>query len=258
VAEADRPVYCGQCGNPIQEGDKFCGACGARIPPAAPNAANPEEIPQQVYAPPVVLSRSRSRTLILVIAVRALLVLLLAGAGVGALGALGFLGIDRVLHPAGRSPDPAFDPLLPTLQERTTAPIMLPAELPEELKNVALDADLSGDSYGILFLHRPTGNKVESYVHANDAGTLTASPEPQETSEYFEATREETVELPDGTEATLRYMKPAIEGGNYGPFWEGTFEKQGYTYTLSVPLADSSGDVARRALSTMIEVPDEG
>jgi hypothetical protein len=34
-----------------------------------------------------------------------------------------------------------------------------------------------------------------------DAGTLTASIEPQETSEYFEATREEMVKLPDGTEA---------------------------------------------------------
>jgi hypothetical protein len=135
---------------------------------------------------------------------------------------------------------------------------MLPAELPKELKNVALDADLSGDRYGILFLNRPTGNTVESYVHASDAGTLTASPEPQETSEYFEATREEAVELPDGTEAELRYMEPTMEGGNYGPFWDGSFEKQGYTYTLSVPLADPSGDVARRALSTMIEVPGEG
>ncbi len=53
-------------------------------------------------------------------------------------------------------------------------------------------------------------------------------------------------------------MEPTMEGGNYGPFWEGSFEKQGYTYTLSVPLADSSGNVARRALATLVEVPDEG
>lgn len=193
--------------------------------------------------------------MILVIAVGALVVLLLAGAGMVALGPF---GVDGVLRSAGRSPDPAFDPLLPTLRERTTAPIMLPAELPEELKNVAVDADLSGDRYGILFLQRPTGNTVERYVHTNDAGTLTASPESGDTSEYFEATREETVELPDGTEAKLRYMEPTMEGGSYGPFWEGSFEKQGYTYTLGVPLADPSGDVARRALSTMVEVPDEG
>jgi hypothetical protein len=65
------------------------------------------------------------------------------------------------------------------------------------------------------------------------------------------------VELPDGTEAKLRYMEPTLEG-NYGPYWEGSFEKQGYTYMLSVPLAKSSGDVARQTLSTMVKVPDEG
>jgi hypothetical protein len=53
-------------------------------------------------------------------------------------------------------------------------------------------------------------------------------------------------------------MEPTMEGGNNGPFWEGSFEKQGYTYTLNVLLADSSGDVARRALCTMVVVPDEG
>jgi hypothetical protein len=53
-------------------------------------------------------------------------------------------------------------------------------------------------------------------------------------------------------------MEPKMKGENNGPFWEGSFEKQGYTYTLTVSLADPSGDVARRALSTMVEVPDEG
>jgi hypothetical protein len=64
--------------------------------------------------------------------------------------------------------------------------------------------------------------------------------------------------LLNGTEAKLRYMEPTMEVGSYGPFWEGSFQKQGYTYTLNVPLSDSSGDVARRALSTMVVVPDEG
>jgi hypothetical protein len=131
---------------------------------------------------------------------------------------------------------------------------MLPAELPEEPKNVVVEAGLSGEHYGILFLRRPTGNTMERCVHANDAGTLTALPESQETTEYFQT----TVELPDGTETTLRYIEPTMEGGNYDPFWEGSFERQGYTYTLPVPLADPSCDVARRALSTMVEVPDEG
>lgn len=54
----------------------------------------------------------------------------------------------------------AFDPLLSTLRQKTSPPIMLPAEPPYE----------------------PSG--------------------------VFEATKEEQVELPDGTEATLTYMEP--------------------------------------------------
>jgi hypothetical protein len=73
---------------------------------------------------------------------------------------------------------------------------------------------------------------VERYIHTNDAGTFTASPTPQE------APPEETVELSDGTEATLRYMEHTMEGGNYGPLWEGSFEKQEYYYTLP----DHSGE----------------
>ena len=56
---------------------------------------------------------------------------------------------------------------------------------------------------------------------------------------------------PDDAEAILRYMEPRMEGGSYGPF-----EKRGYTYTLSIPLPDPSGDVARRALATMVGVSD--
>ncbi len=155
--------------------------------------------------------------------------------------------------PQNATPDPAFGPILPTLRQTTTAPIVLPAELPEELRNVAVDVDRGGDEYGILFLYRPTGNVTESYVHANDVGTLTAAPGPGAAdSQYFDATSTETVGLPDGTEATLRYMEPNMEGGNQGPFWEGEFEKNGYTYTLRIPLNDPSGEVARRVLSSMI------
>jgi hypothetical protein len=85
---------------------------------------------------------------------------------------------------------------------------MLPADLPEELGNVAVDADRSGERYGILSLYRPKGNVVEGYVHANDVGTLVAAPNPPyESSELFEITKEEAVELSDGTEATLRYHR---------------------------------------------------
>ncbi len=161
--------------------------------------------------------------------------------------------------PQNASPDPAFDPIIPTLRQTTTAPIMLPAELPAELRNVAADADRGGDEYGVLFLYRPTGNVSESYVHANDVGTLTAAPGPAAAdSEYFDATSTETVELTGGTEATLRYMEPNTQGGNQGPFWEGEFDKDGYAYALRIPLDDPSGEVARRVLSSMVPVPGSG
>lgn len=137
---------------------------------------------------------------------------------------------------------------------------MLPAELPDELENVAVDADRGGDEYGILFLFEPPGDVEQSYVHANDSGTIVAAPEPPyEPSGVFEATKEEQVELPDGTEATLEYMEPK-EGElvNQGPYWEGSFEREGHHYVLRVPLQDPSGDMARQVLTSMVEVPGEG
>ncbi|MDP9484185.1 MAG: hypothetical protein M3Q49_00030 [Actinomycetota bacterium] len=161
--------------------------------------------------------------------------------------------------PQDALPDPAFDPIYPTLRQTTTAPIVLPAELPDELRNVAVDADRGGDEYGVLFLYQPTGNVLESQVRANTVGTLTASPEPRDPAfGYVGVTSTETVELADGTEATLRYMDPSREGYNQGPFWEGEFENSGHFYTLSVFLDDPSGDVARRALSSIIPVPGSG
>ncbi len=154
----------------------------------------------------------------------------------------------------GDSPASAFDDLLPVLQERTEAPIMLPATLPQGLENVAVDADREGEEYGILFLGQPTGNTVETFVGANSVGTFTATPEPESnpTNEFFEATRTEEIELPDGTPATLRRMEPTGTPANQGPYWEGTFEREGYTYTLTIELPDTSGDVAGRTLSSMV------
>lgn len=87
---------------------------------------------------------------------------------------------------------------------------MLPASLPEELENVAVDEDLEGEEYGILFQAESTGNELDTFVGANNVGTLTAEPAPASSTdnEFFEATRTEDVELPDGTPATLRYMEP--------------------------------------------------
>src|SRR5215207_1338116 len=90
--------------------------------------------------------------------------------------------------PASLPPDPAFDPLLPTLREMTTALIMLPATLPPKLKSVAIGNDLdnqdsadttSGDKYTILFLNPDAypppdlTQIVQPYAHYKVLGTLT-------------------------------------------------------------------------------------
>jgi hypothetical protein len=51
-------------------------------------------------------------------------------------------------------------------------------------------------------------------------------------------------------------MVPMEEMTNYGPYWEGTFEKDGYIYTLSVYLAKDGKEITRQALSTMVPVED--
>ncbi|QIN79913.1 hypothetical protein GBA65_16820 [Rubrobacter marinus] len=154
------------------------------------------------------------------------------------------------------APDPVFGEILPTLAARTTAPIMLPADLPPDLSNVAVDADRSGEEYGILFQYRPGGGVLDSYVGANDVGTLMVEPAPGAVPAFdVEPSREESVTLPDGTEANLKYSDPSAEGYNEGPFWEGEFQKSGYSYTLRLPLPDPSGDTARQVLSSMVEVP---
>jgi hypothetical protein len=63
-----------------------------------------------------------------------------------------------------------------------------------------------------LFLRDPPNSIEERYVRAKVLGTLQVLPEDQsKSSEYFEATKVDTVKLPDGTEATLRYMEPVWE-----------------------------------------------
>ena len=90
-------------------------------------------------------------------------------------------------------------------------------------------------------------------------GTSTAYPEEDLANEYFEAEAIEDVVLPNGTKATLGYMVPAGRAGSQGPFWEGKFDKRGFTYNLMVvkPNEITEGQV-RRTLSTMVLVPDSG
>lgn len=90
--------------------------------------------------------------------------------------------MDVNLCVAAVNVDLAFDALLPTPRQMTMAPIMLPARLPEELSNVAIDSATGGDEYGILFLAQPTDDIVKDYVHAYDKGTIRSTSDPREVS----------------------------------------------------------------------------
>ena len=48
MSEGVRPTYCGNCGSPVQEDDRFCGSCGAVTAPPAQQAQ--QVIPRQVAA----------------------------------------------------------------------------------------------------------------------------------------------------------------------------------------------------------------
>lgn len=158
--------------------------------------------------------------------------------------------------PPHAPPDPAFDLLLPPLKSLTTAPIMLPAELPNELENVGINENLEGDRYGLTFLTTPPEELVGGWGRYETIGSLQAVPTSEvEPDQRFEATSTEYVELPDGTEATLSYMEPVAEVAMYDPQWEGTFDKNGYTYSLE--MADYGKENVKQALSTVVEVRGE-
>jgi hypothetical protein len=57
---------------------------------------------------------------------------------------------DPVKRAAGRTdpPDPAFDPLLKAMRNRSDAPIVLPTELSKKLKNAAVGRDVRGTNTG--------------------------------------------------------------------------------------------------------------
>lgn len=188
------------------------------------------------------------------------MVLLVVGAGVAAFIAL------RPGEPLGTAergpavtpdspPDQAFDLLLPTLKRWTDAPIMLPVELPNGMENVAIDADLDGDSYGILFEDTPPDEMVDTFVRYRTVATLRVIPEAAlEPNEQFKTVSTEAIELPDGTEAILSRMEPVGERPTQGPYWEGTFERGGFAYTLTVTSEALAKANVEQALSTMVQV----
>ena len=77
-----------------------------------------------------------------------------------------------------------------------------------------------------------------------------------EPNKRFQVASTEDVRLLDGTQAQLRYVIPVGEVVNYGPYWEGTFHKGEYIYTLSVFLGQNGKKITKQTLSTMVPVGD--
>lgn len=295
MTEVNFPSYCEQCGELAQEGDRFCGNCGATVTPVTPE--DPQVIPRPAATAQDSTATRNKRTLLMACAVGVLLLLVVGGgsltlAGVGpGVNLLGgadseAVGNQETTSPSGTtrelsptepdrdtqeggqtsvapdaSPDSAFESLLPTLQGTTIVPLMLPAKLPEDLDMVAIDGlmDDSDQEYGIVFTYGPT-ELIATPSNAQTLGNLRAYPEDEDQSnEYFDAESVERVILPDGTEATLRRMVPSGRSGSQGPFWEGKFDKGGYTYKLMVTKPNEiSKDEVKQALSTMVLVPGSG
>ncbi len=175
---------------------------------------------------------------------------------------------DTATTDVGTTPDPAFEPLLPTLQQMTTAPIMLPASLPQEIKSVGIEEKASeadpyateGDNYSIVLLYSDTApdQAIKPYIHVAAAGRIVAWPAsaspPDPTNGLGTPVQLEDVALPDGTVANLERLEPP-QGANYGPFTVGSFEEEGERYTVMIENDTSEGDMTRQILSTMVKVP---
>jgi hypothetical protein len=114
-----------------------------------------------------------------------------------------------------------------------------------------------GDKYQILFLSGPPDDVTAPYIRGSTPATLSAVSEyDPDRNSLFQAKTSEDVPLPDGTEAQLRYMVPMEEVTNYGPYWEGKFDRDGYTYVLTIiSEAPAKGDV-EQTLSPMVPVED--
>ena len=117
MSERERLPYCGQCGNRLQPGDRFCGECGSAVlppPPQAEQIISREEAAAQgaVHAP-----RRRKRLWINATAISLILLV-----SVGAVGALAFS--DGLSLLGGSDPRSIGNPVgdNPTQREETQDP----------------------------------------------------------------------------------------------------------------------------------------
>ncbi len=110
-------AYCGQCGNPVQTGDRFCGTCGAAV--LAPPSQAEQVIPRSVAAAQSSATRSR-KPFLLAAVVGALAVLLVGG---GALALVGLNGTN-LLGGAEQNPPSSSDNqgVAPSQPETTQEP----------------------------------------------------------------------------------------------------------------------------------------
>jgi hypothetical protein len=168
---------------------------------------------------------------------------------------------------SAKTPDPAFDDLLPKLQQMTTAPIMLPASLPSRIKSVGIEKPASeadpyvtkGDKYSIVLLYTDTAPNhiIKPYIDVSAAGRIVAwpasAPVPDPTNGDGKPHQLGEVTLPNGTVANLKRLEPP-QGANYGPFTVGSFEEEGERYTVMIENDTSKGDITRQILSTMVRV----
>jgi len=289
MVERDHPVYCAQCGSIAQAGDRFCGVCGAAIPTDAQDAAPTREIPTQVYPPPNIAPRGGNRKLLLWTALGALMIFLLSGAGTLALIGLGptadlLRGTEdgppaaEPPKPAGGSEEknstpssasqgaeahPAFDPLLPTLKEMTSVPIILPAALPPGFQSVAIDEATEGERYAILFLDDQAESReiVQPFVDAWVDGTLEATPAKEgdpvlpEYGPDFEMLSSGEIPFTNGALGVYGCYEPPP--GTSGRFCVGAYTRQGYQYTLTLERPTPPEEEIQQVLSSMVPASGE-
>ncbi|HKH11753.1 MAG TPA: DUF4352 domain-containing protein [Rubrobacter sp.] len=102
MADGGRPVYCARCGGIVDAGDSFCGSCGARLSPAARDAAPAQGIPAPPNAQPRASGDNRALPLILGLA--AVVVVL---AGIGAIVGLALVDGTDADAPRASASEPA-------------------------------------------------------------------------------------------------------------------------------------------------------
>ena len=187
MSEGDRPRYCEQCGSLAEVGDRFCGVCGARITPNAPDATT-REIPKQVQPPQGVaedqVTSPRNNRAFLVAGVVGVVLLLLVGGG-----ALAFVGLSSATGLLGGT-DP--EPASPANTQETTTSLLEPtidttSDAPSQAPNIeepCVEPDEIEDEFRIDRIVQGVpeefeGTELESYntltIYATDVVSTTTS-----------------------------------------------------------------------------------